>query len=88
MTVTVFVQGGLVDDVSIPEGVEIIVKDYDAEGIDAAEDRFKEDDNGTYVETVYGEGETKVIITVQGGVADVESAPEELEVLILDGDNS
>jgi hypothetical protein len=51
-TVTVTVEGGVVQHIDIPEGVRVVVKDYDVEGCDEAE--LEEDENGdTYFEAIW-----------------------------------
>ena len=50
-TVEVTVEGGVVQDVVVPPGVKVVVRDYDCDDNDAAE----LDDNGdAYLEAVYG----------------------------------
>lgn len=54
LVVTITVEGGVVQDVEVPPGVRVIVKDYDVEGMD--EDRMTKDEDGNeYVESVYEE---------------------------------
>lgn len=43
-TVNVFLDGGLVTNIEVPEGVNVIVYDYDVDGVD--EDRIITDDLG------------------------------------------
>lgn len=51
-TVTVTVEGGVVQHVEVPQGVRVVVKDYDVEGCDDAD--FDEDENGDeYVESIW-----------------------------------
>lgn len=48
----VTVEGGVVQHVEAPEGVRVVVRDYDAEGCDA--DRLSVDEDGNeYVEAVW-----------------------------------
>jgi len=61
-TVTVIVQGGLVQDVDIDGSVNVAVRDYDHDFTEAsAEDGVYADDDGDlYIETLYdnaGDGE-------------------------------
>ena len=50
-TVTVTVEGGVVQHVEVPTGVRVVVKDYD---IDGSESDLAEDTNGdNYVESVW-----------------------------------
>jgi hypothetical protein len=59
--VTVTVEGGVVQHVEVPEGVRVVVRDYDAEGVEA--DRVSVDEGGNEcVEAVWecaarGQGE-------------------------------
>jgi len=51
-TVRVTLEGGVIQDVSCPKGVRVIVHDYDTEGI--PEDELTTDDNGDdCVETIW-----------------------------------
>jgi hypothetical protein len=51
-TVTITVEGGVVQNVDCPDGVRAIVKDYD---IDGTETDLSTDDNGDrYVEGIWG----------------------------------
>ncbi len=51
--VVVTVEGGVVQHVECPAGVKVVVRDYDAEGVDA--DLLSADDDGNeYVESVWG----------------------------------
>jgi len=45
--ISIVVQGGLIQDISIPDNVNVVVevRDYDVEGID--EDRIEKDDDGS-----------------------------------------
>ncbi|HET6574108.1 MAG TPA: hypothetical protein VFG68_10930 [Fimbriiglobus sp.] len=50
--VIVTVEGGVVQHVECPAGVKVVVKDYDAEGVEA--DLLSADDHGgEYVESVW-----------------------------------
>jgi hypothetical protein len=42
--VRVTIEGGVCQHVEVPEGVTVIVRDYDVDGTDAEE--FEQDDNG------------------------------------------
>lgn len=42
--VRITVEGGVVQHVEVPEGVQVIVRDYDVEGTDA--DELEQDENG------------------------------------------
>ncbi len=42
--IRVTVEGGVVQHVEVPEGVQVIVRDYDVEGTDA--DELEQDENG------------------------------------------
>ena len=44
ITVTIIVEGGVVQKIDLPNGVVVIVKDYDVDGFD--EDRLQTDSNG------------------------------------------
>jgi hypothetical protein len=51
--VIVTVEGGVVQHVECPEGVKVVVRDYDCEGSDA--DRLSVDEHGNeFVEAVWG----------------------------------
>jgi hypothetical protein len=51
--VFVTVEGGVVQHVEAPEGVKVVVRDYDSEGSDA--DRLSVDEDGNeFVESVWG----------------------------------
>jgi hypothetical protein len=50
--VHITVEGGVVQNVVCPEGVKVIVRDYDAEGVEA--EQLKQDDDGDdYIETIW-----------------------------------
>lgn len=49
-TVKVFVSGGIVQDVEVPEGVQVIVRDYDC---DDEEDATGQDDDGFFIEDTH-----------------------------------
>jgi len=42
--VRVTVEGGVVQHVEVPQGVKVVVKDYDVEGSDS--DQLEQDENG------------------------------------------
>ena len=46
--VVVYVEGGVIQDINIPEGVRVIVKDYDTDADDLNEDYIKIDKEGYY----------------------------------------
>ena len=49
--VHITVEGGVVQNVVRPEGVKVIVRDYDTDG---SEDDLKQDDDGDdYIETIW-----------------------------------
>jgi len=49
--VRITMDGGVIQDITCPEGVKVIVKDYDT---DSTEEAVKQDDNGdNYVETIW-----------------------------------
>ena len=51
--VVVTVEGGIVQHVEVPEGVKVVVRDYDCEGADA--DMVEADEEGNeFVEAVWG----------------------------------
>jgi len=51
-TVRVTVEGGVVQWVEVPEGVTVIVRDYDVDG--SEEDQLDQDENGDqYVEAIW-----------------------------------
>jgi hypothetical protein len=43
-TVTVSIQGGIVQNVECPPGIQVVIQDYDVEGFDQAD--LAEDDKG------------------------------------------
>jgi hypothetical protein len=48
----VTIEGGVVQDIQVPKGVRVIVRDYDTNG--EASERLKRDEQGdTYVETIW-----------------------------------
>ncbi len=50
--VKVTVEGGCVQHVEVPEGVTVIVRDYDAEGCDP--DLIEQDEDGNdYIESIW-----------------------------------
>ncbi len=51
-TVTITVEGGVVQNVEVPEGVTVIVRDYDVEGVES--DLLQQDENGdNYIEAIW-----------------------------------
>ena len=49
--VHITVEGGVVQHVEVPKGVQVIVRDYD---VDGAEEGLEEDENGdNYIESVW-----------------------------------
>ena len=51
-TVTITVEGGVVQNVEVPEGVTVVVRDYDVEGIET--DVFQQDRGGdNYIEAIW-----------------------------------
>jgi hypothetical protein len=50
--VRVTVEGGVIQHVECPEGVQVIVKDYDTDGVD--EESLQHDENGdSYIESIW-----------------------------------
>jgi hypothetical protein len=44
-------EGGVIQDITCPQGVKVIVKDYDTDG---SEENLQQDDNGdNYIETTW-----------------------------------
>ena len=51
-TVKITVQGGVVQHVEVPEGVTVIVRDYDVDGTET--DLLQQDENGdNYIEAIW-----------------------------------
>ena len=51
-TVRVMVSGGVVQHVEVPEGVTVIVRDYDVEGVEP--DLLQQDEEGnSYIEAIW-----------------------------------
>ena len=51
-TVTITVEGGVVQNVEVPEGVTVIVRDYDVESIES--DLLQQDESGdNYIESIW-----------------------------------
>lgn len=51
-TVEVTVEGGVVQYIDVPQGVRVIVKDYDVEGCDQSD--LEQDENGdNYFEAIW-----------------------------------
>lgn len=55
--VVVTVEGGVVQHVECPKGVQVIVRDYDAEGCDSDLVSVDEDGNG-YVQAIWEQSST------------------------------
>jgi hypothetical protein len=52
LTVRITVEGGVIQDVQCPEGVRVVVKDYDTEG--TPEEELHEDDDGyQFIESIW-----------------------------------
>jgi len=52
LTVEITVEGGVIQDVQCPEGVRVVVKDYDVEG--TPEDELHEDEDGyQFMESIW-----------------------------------
>ncbi len=52
ITVTVTIEGGMVQHVDVPPGVRVVVKDYDVDGCNELD--LAEDTNGdNYVESIW-----------------------------------
>ena len=50
--VRVTVEGGVVQHVEVPEGVQVVVRDYDVEGTDG--DEREQDENGDhFIESIW-----------------------------------
>ena len=50
--VQVTVEGGVVQHVEVPEGVQVVVRDYDVDGTDA--DQLQQADNGDqFIESIW-----------------------------------
>lgn len=49
--VHITVEGGVIQDAQVPDGVAVVVRDYD---VDGAEDGLQQDENGDqYIESVW-----------------------------------
>jgi hypothetical protein len=48
--VRISIEGGVIQEVECPKGVQVIVHNYD---IDGSEEDLNEDDNGEFVETIW-----------------------------------
>lgn len=48
------VKGGCVDVECLPDNTNLIIKDYDVESYREDDTRLKEDDNGQYIERIFG----------------------------------
>ena len=51
--VHITVEGGVIQDVQVPDGVEVVVRDYDSDGIEDAQLGI-DDDGNKCVETIWG----------------------------------
>ncbi len=50
--VRVTVEGGVVQHVEVPEGVQVVVRDYDVDGTEA--DQLQQDENGDqFIESIW-----------------------------------
>jgi len=50
-TVEITMEGGVIQDIALPKGVKVVVRDYD---VDGGEENLKQDDNGdNYIESVW-----------------------------------
>ena len=50
--INITLQGGVIQDVQCPEGVQVVVRDYDTDGV--PNDQLRQDDNGDqYVESTW-----------------------------------
>ncbi len=50
--VQVTVEGGVVQHVEVPKGVQVVVKDYDVDGTEA--DQLRQDENGDeFIESIW-----------------------------------
>lgn len=50
--VRVTVEGGVVQHVEVPDGVQVVVRDYDVDGTDA--DELEQDENGDhFIESIW-----------------------------------
>ena len=52
--VVISVSGGVANVDDSPEGVDVIIKDYDVDGCDSVD--IKEDENGRYIEGIFSGG--------------------------------
>lgn len=52
--VTVIVEGGVIQNITVPKGVTVIVRDYDIEGYEG-EDLLIDDNGEDYIESRYEE---------------------------------
>jgi hypothetical protein len=51
-TVRLTVEGGVVEHVEVPEGVQVIVRDYDVDGTEV--DQLQQDENGDqFIESIW-----------------------------------
>ncbi len=52
LTVNITLEGGVIQHVQCPEGVQVVVRDYDTDGV--PDDRLRQDDNGDqYIESTW-----------------------------------
>ena len=56
ITLTITVNGGLIQDIEgIPEGMEVVVMDFDTEGVESDDADMHELEDGTeYIRSVWG----------------------------------
>lgn len=84
------VESGVVSVEELPDDSKVVVRDYDLPGMidDNEEMTVTEDvDGDTYVETVYGTGDQgTVVISVNGGIVDVDTLPDGFRVTVDDYD--
>jgi hypothetical protein len=52
-TAHIVVEGGVVQDVDVPPGIRVVVRDYDVEGVEGAEDLPQDEDGAHYTESTY-----------------------------------
>ena len=51
-TINITVEGGVIQHVECPEGVQVVVRDYDTDGV--PNDQLRQDDNGDrYIESTW-----------------------------------
>lgn len=85
--VVVKVNDGVADVTEVDAGIEVIIKDYDAQACDLADGVEYDEDEGC-AKLIFGETtgtiDCQVILTCRGGVVDIELCPEDIEVEIQD----